>query len=93
MSAGWRLSSSRNRPRPWSPSARSRSTSSPLIGAILVRNGPRRLSRHFVEPLYLGELLALQLNTGKGSLSHPKVRTALGLAIDCDAMSSIGYVN
>ena len=75
------------------PSARSRSTSSPLIGSISGRNGPRRLGRHCVRPLYLGKLLVLQLNTGQGSRSHPKVRPALDLAIDCDAMSSIGYVN
>jgi ABC-type transport system substrate-binding protein len=44
-----------------------------------------------IEPFYIGNLLALQINTRKGSLSHPKVRQASSLAIDRDAINSTLY--
>jgi ABC-type transport system substrate-binding protein len=44
-----------------------------------------------IEPFYIGNLLALQINTRKSSLSHPKVRQASSLAIDRDAINSTLY--
>jgi peptide/nickel transport system substrate-binding protein len=45
----------------------------------------------YVEPFYISNLLALQINTRKGPLNHPKVRQAISLALDRDAINSTLY--